>query len=160
VLAATAALGAGELSGLLAVVGGAGVLALAYGVLLGRSWPVPWGLMLLGGAYAGSLFLPERGVDREAPLVAACFLLVAELAYWALELRTPVSPEPGMLTRRATLVAAAAFGALPVAAVVVAATAIPLGAGVLVDLLGVAAAVAAFAVVARLAQRERSGVDG
>jgi hypothetical protein len=131
------------------------VLWLAYAVLRGRAWALPWALVFLGAAYAGSLFLPDRGVDRQAPLVAAGFLLLAELSYWALELRTPVSPEPGMLSRRAVVVATAGLGALVVASVAVVATAIPLGGGVLVDLVGVAAAVAALAVVARLAQRER-----
>jgi hypothetical protein len=155
-LAAAIALRADRLGGLLASVGALAVLSLAYGVLRGRAWTVPWALLLLGGAYAGSLFLSSPDVDREAPLVAAGFLLVAELAYWSLELRTPISPEPGMLGRRAALIVAAALGALVVASVAIVATAISLGGGVLVDLLGVAAAVAALVVVARLAQREQA----
>jgi hypothetical protein len=155
-LAAAAPLRADRLGGLLACVGALGVVFLAYGLARGRSWAVPWSLLALGAAYAGSLFLPERGIDREAPLVAAGFVLLAELAYWTLELRSPLAPEPGMMARRASLVAAAGVGALVVAAVVAVATVVELGEGVLADLLGVAAAVAALAIVARLAQRGRS----
>lgn len=146
---------ADRLVGLLAFVGAVGVAGFAYALVRGRAWAAPWALVLLGTAYAGSLFAPERGIDREAPLVAAGFLLLAELTYWTLELRTPVDPEPGMLARRTALVAAAALGALLVAAVAVAATEIRLGGGLAGDLLGIAAAIAALAVIARLAERSR-----
>jgi hypothetical protein len=154
-LAAAPALRAERLTGLLAFVGAVGLVGFVYGLLRGFSGAVPWAVVVLGGAYAGSLFLPERGVDRDAPLVAAGFVVLAELAYWTLELRTPLSPEPGMLARRARLVGAAGVGALVVAAIAIVATAIPLGGGLTGDLLGVAAAVAALAVVATLADRGR-----
>jgi hypothetical protein len=132
------------------------LVVLAYGVVFGRPAAVPWALLLLGTAYTGSLYLPDRGIDTHAPLVAAGFLLLAELAYWSLELRTPIGPEPGMLPRRTLTVIAAALGALVVAGIAIAATAIDVGGGLLADLLGVVAAVAAIAVVARLAQRGQS----
>jgi hypothetical protein len=156
VLAATPAVRADRLGGLLASAGALGLAGFAYGLVRGRPWAVPWAVVVLGGVYAGSLFVPERGVDRQAPFVAAAFLLLAELSYWTHELRTPISPEPGMLERRAMLIAAATLGGLLVAAVAIAATAIPLGGGVLGDLLGVAAAIAALAIVAWLAERGRS----
>jgi hypothetical protein len=155
VLAATPALRADRLGGLLASVGALGLAGFAYALVRGRTWGVPWALVVLGGAYAGSLFLPERGVDRQAAVVAAAFVLLAELSYWTLELRAPISPEPGMLERRAALIAVATLGGLLVAAVAVAASSIPLGGGVLGDLLGVFAAVAALAIVAALAERGR-----
>ena len=88
--------------------------------------------------------------------VAASFLLLAELAYWTLELRTPLSPEPGMLERRAMLIAAAVIGGLLVATVAMVATAIPLGGGLAADLLGVVAAIGALGVLAWLAERGRA----
>ena len=145
-----------RLTGLLLALAGVGFVAFVWGLLRGRSWAVPWAVVVLGAAYAASLFLPERGVDREAPFVAAGFILLAELSYWTLELRVPISPEPGMLERRATLIAAATLGAMLVASVALAATAVPLGGGALADLLGVVAAIAALGVVAWLAQRERA----
>jgi hypothetical protein len=155
VLAATPALRADRLGGLLASVGALGLAGFFYGVVRGRTWAVPWAVVVLGGAYAGSLFLPDRGVDRQAAVVAAAFVLLAELSYWTLELRAPISPEPGILERRAALVAAATLGALLVSGVAIGASSIPLGGGVLGDLLGVFAAVAALAIVAALADRGR-----
>ena len=135
---------------------GIGFVGFAWGLLRGRTWALPWAVVVLGTAYTASLFLPERGLDREAPLVAAGFVLLAELSYWTLELRAPISPEPGMLERRAMLILAATLGAMLVAAVALAATAVPLGGGALADLLGVIAAIGALGVVAWLAQRGRT----
>ena len=154
-LAVVPVIRADRLDGLLAFVGGIGVVGFVYGLVRGRTWSVPWAVVFLGVAYTGSLFLPERGVDGEAPLVAAAFLLLAELAYWTLELRTPIDPEPGMLERRTVLVATAGLGGLLVAAIAVAATAVRLGGGLAGDLLGIAAAIAVLAVVAHLAERGR-----
>ena len=61
-----------------------------------------------------------------------------------------------MLERRSLLIAAATLGAMVVASVALAATAVPLGGGALADLLGVIAAVGALGVVAWFAQRERA----
>jgi hypothetical protein len=144
-----------RLAGLLATVGGVGFVAFAYGLARSRAWAVPWAVLVLGSAYAGSLFLPEQGVDRHAPLFAAGFLLLAELGYWTLELRAPISPEPGMLQQRAALVLAIALGALVLGALAIVATLVPLGGGVLADMLGVIAAIGAVGVVAWLAERGR-----
>jgi hypothetical protein len=110
---------------------------------------------VLGAEYTVSLFLPEGGVDGGAPLVAAGLLLTAELASWSVELRTPVEAEPLVVARRAALVLAIACGAVPVSAVVLAATALPLGGGVGWDAVGVVAALGAGAVLAALS-RSRS----
>ena len=155
VVAVEPVLRADRLDGLLAAVGGLGLVVFAYALVRGRAWALPWVVVALGAEYAGSLFLPEREVERSAPLFAAGFLLLAELAYWSLELRAPLSPEPGMLERRGALVAATAVGGMLLAAVALAATAVPLGGGVLGDVLGVAAAIGAFGLVAWLAERGR-----
>jgi hypothetical protein len=155
VLAVEPALRADRLGGLLAAVGGVGFLCFAYGLARSRSWAVPWAVLVFGAAYAGSLFLPEEGVDRHVPLFAVGFVLLAEFGYWTLELRAPISPEPGMLEQRAALVVAIGLGALVIATIAVIATLVPLGGGVLADLLGVAAAIGAVGVVAWLAERGR-----
>jgi hypothetical protein len=156
VLAVEPVLRAERLTGLLGAVAGVGFVGFVWGLARGRTWAVPWAVVVLGGAYAASLFLPERDVDRSAPLLAAALVLLGELAYWTLELRAPISPEPGMLERRSALIAVTTIGSFILASVALAATAVPLGGGVLGDLLGVVAAIAAFALVAWLAQRERS----
>jgi hypothetical protein len=155
VLAIEPVLRAERLTGLLGTAGGVGFAGFVWGVARGRSWAVPWAVVVLGGAYAASLFLPEREVDRSAPLMAATFVLLAELAYWTLELRAPLSPEPGMLERRMALIAVTTIGGFILASVALAATAVPVGGGVLGDLLGVAAAIGALTIVAWLAQRGR-----
>ena len=155
-LAAVPVTRAERLTGLLVALAGVGFVGFAWGLLRGRPWAVSWAVVVLGAAYTASLFLPERGLDRQAPLVAAGFVLLAELAYWTHELRAPISPEPGMLERRSLLIAAATLGAMVVASVALAATAVPLGGGALADLLGVIAAVGALGVVAWFAQRERA----
>ena len=154
-LAATPALRADRLDGLLALAGALGVVGFVYGLARGRAWAVPWAVVVLGGAYAASLFLPERGVDELAPFVAAAFLLLAELSYWTMELRAPMGPSQGMLERRALLIATATLGAMLVGAFALAATALTVGGGVLADLLGVVAAIGALAIVAWLAQSGR-----
>ena len=154
-LAAAPALRADRLGELLAAAGAVGVAGFVYGLVRARAWAVPWVVVVLGGTYAASLFLPQRGVDETAPLFAAAFLLLAELTFWTAELRAPLSPAPGMLERRVFVIAAATLGATLVAAFALTATAVPLGGGVLADLLGVAAAIGALAIVAWLAQRGR-----
>jgi hypothetical protein len=136
----------------LAVAGALATALVVIGALSGRpGWIAP-GLVLLGAEYTISLFLPDEGVDGAAPLYAAGFVLVAELAFWSCELRTPIPAEPGILARRAVLVTAIAVAALPAGALVLAATAIRVGGGVGLDAVGVLAAAAALLLVARLAR--------
>ena len=154
-LAATPALRAERLGALLASAGALGLVGFVYGLARARAWAVPWAVVVFGGAYAASLFLPERGVDELAPFVAAAFLLLAELSYWTMELRRPLGPFPGLLERRAMVIATATVGAVLVGALALAATAVQVGGGVLADLLGVVAAIGALAIVAWLAQSGR-----
>jgi hypothetical protein len=129
----------------------------ALAVSLWRGWPVivAWALALLGAGYALALALgPERAtVDAAAPLVAGALLVVAELAYWSLELRDPGSWEGALLTRRLAALGALALVSLALGSTVVVATAAELRGGLGLDLVGVAAAVATLAVLAALARR-------
>src|SRR5439155_9452546 len=98
-------------------------------------------------------FLVRRGtVDIRSPLEGAAFLLVAELAFAALELRAG-RPEPGLLARRAAAVAGLAVGGIVVATVALAAAAAPLEGGIALEASGVAAAVALLVLLGRLAVR-------
>jgi hypothetical protein len=151
-LAAYPALAADRLGWPLAATGVLGLLVLAWGAL-GSAAALPWALLLFGGAYAGSLFLPDDGPDPAAPVVAAGLIAVAELAYWAQELRAPTADEPGIVARRVLVVTGVAAAALVAAALVFTATALPLSGGLAWDAVGVGAAVAAFLLVARLARR-------
>ncbi len=126
----------------LAVAGAVGVVALAIG-LVGRWSPlVQLALTISVGAYAVSLL--DRGeVDQGAPFVAAALLAVGELAYTSLE-----PPARRVWPFSVGMVAAAAGVAALLLGVA------GLGGGEVRDLaIGVLAAAAALAIVARLAAR-------
>lgn len=112
---------------------------------------MPLALALVGGAYAAALLLADGGVDGAAPLVAAGALLVAELAYWATAPRAV--PAATLLLRRQLVTA----GALAVVSLCLGTLLLLVGGtsvrgGLPLEALGVAAAIAALAVVARLAR--------
>jgi hypothetical protein len=131
--------------------------ALVLALALWRGWPtaVAWALALLASGYALSLSLgPDRAtIDAAAPVVAAGLLVVAELAYWSLELRDPGRWEGPLLGRRLAVLGALALVSLALGSVVVVFTTLETGGGVGLTVLGVAAAVATLAILAGLARR-------
>jgi hypothetical protein len=137
----------------LALLGAVAVLLLALGVLAALPSLIPWPIVLLAGEYAWSL--GGGGVHMLSPLVAGALLVIAELAYWSLELRSRTHDAVRLIERRAGLIAALGIGAVAVGGLVLAATSVPLGTGITPDLVGVAAAVGALAVVATLARSRR-----
>jgi hypothetical protein len=130
----------------LAFVGGLGLLSLAVG-LAGRWSPLlQLSLSLVVADYAGAL-LDTGEIDAWAPLVAAAFLATGELAYTSIEppARRVWPFSLGMV------VAAAGVAALLLGAA-------GAGGGHLLDLaLGLLAAAAALAIVARLASTAGRG---
>jgi hypothetical protein len=151
-LAVYAALTASRLDWLLGGVGGVGVLLLAAALTRRLPGLIAPAVVLLGGEYAG-LFLVRKGtVDIRAPLYGPAFFLVAELAFAALELRAG-TPDPGLIARRAVLLAALALAGVVLGAVVLAAATLPLEGGLALEAIGVAAAVALLVLVGRLAVR-------
>jgi hypothetical protein len=137
----------------LALIGGAAVLLLALSVAFALPSFVPWPLVLLAGEYAWSL--GGGGIDQWSPLLAGALLVIAELAYWSLELRSRTQDAERLTERRAGLIVALGIGTVALGGLVLAATAVQLGSGISADLMGVAAAVAALAVVATLARSRR-----
>jgi hypothetical protein len=137
----------------LGVIGLAAVLLLGASVALALPSFIPWPLVLLAGEYAWSL--GGGDIDQWSPLVAGALLVVAELAYWSLELRGRTQDAERLTERRAGLIAALGIGAVLLGGFVLAATSVQLGTGISADLVGAAAAVAALAVVATLARSRR-----
>lgn len=141
----------GRVAWALAGAGAIGALALAVGLRFSWTPLFPAAILVVGGAYAAALLLRDGGVDAGAPFVAAALLLAAELSYWSAA--THAVPLEAALLRRT----AASSGAL---AVITFSLGIVLllvgGAGVVgglpLEALGVAAAAAALALVARLAR--------
>jgi hypothetical protein len=137
----------------LGLIAGTAVIVLAFSVTFALPTFIPWPLALLAGEYAWSL--GGAGIDQYAPLLAGALLVIAELAYWSLELRSRTQDGERLTERRAGLIASLGIGAVALGGLVLAATSVQLGTGISADLVGVAAAVAALAVVATLARAKR-----
>jgi hypothetical protein len=136
---------------LLATVAAPAVLLLALGVW--RSWTatVPLALALVGAAYAATLVIEDAGVDGGAPLVAAAALLAGELAYWTAAPRA-VPAEAGLVRRQAATAALLVLVTVCLGTLLLLVGGASVSGGLPLEALGVAAAAAALAVVARLAR--------
>ncbi len=139
----------GRWAPLAAAAGGLGALLLLGGLLL--RWPIPIALavLLAGGGYLAG----REGravVDGWATLVGVGLLVAAELAHWSIGHDARISSERALVLRRAATLAALALAALALDFVLLATAAFSAGPGVLLAAAGVAAAVAAVAVVLRL----------
>ena len=157
-LGALAALAATDLyvlasGGRLAVTGAAaGVLGLAVlaGGLLVR-WPmtIPWAVLLAGGGY----LIARQGngaVDGWAAVIGVLLLVSAELAGWSMEHDARIKAERALVVRRVATLAGLAAAALLVNFILLGTAGLAASASVLLAAVGVAAAVAAVAVVLRL----------
>lgn len=127
--------------------------ALAAGLVLGISVVVPLAIALLGAEYVAILAFEADVLDTQAPLAGGALLAVAELAYWSLELRTPVDDEAGTYLRRIAFLATLVLGVVGLGAVMLTLVEVVVAGGVAVDILGVVAALGALALLARAAQR-------
>ena len=135
-----------------ALAAAAGLVALALALVSGWPAPIPWAVVALGASYAVSLH-GQPGIDGRAAVVGGLLVLVAELAYWSLERRTPVGDEAGLHLRRAVSVLATTLGSTAIAAALLSVTSVPLGGSVTWDAFGLAAAAGAVATLALLSQR-------
>jgi hypothetical protein len=154
---ALAPLGSGrEHRWLLLGLGGAGVLALCVGLVARWSAALAFGVAVIGAEHAVRLTTGADRVDPWTPLYGAGFLLAAELAWWSIEPRVPAWAEYGTTARRLGVVVAACAGGTVLSALVVLAAGAPLHGGLGLELVGVAAATAALALVAAVA-RSRVG---
>ncbi|MBD0329284.1 MAG: hypothetical protein ICV64_04190 [Thermoleophilia bacterium] len=149
----TAALAArtGAVGPFVAIPGAVGTLMLAISLGFGSAVLLPPALVLLLGEYA--TFLLIEGGDRFAPVVAAAFLLLAELAYWAAEPRG-VGGARAVVPRRVLTLLALVAGAAALAAFLLGAGGLVSAGGPAPVVLGVAAAVGALAVLLWLARAE------
>jgi hypothetical protein len=135
-----------------AAAAGPGLVALALALVSRWPAPIPWAVVSLGASYAVSLH-GRHAIDGRAPVIGGLLVLVAELAYWSLERRTPVGDEAGLQLRRAVSVLATTLGSIAVAAALLTVTSVPLGGSVTWEAFGVAAAAGAVALLALLSRR-------
>jgi hypothetical protein len=135
---------------LLAIALAAAALALLVaGLLLRLPIAIPWSILLVAAAY----LVGREGssvVDGLAAVVGALLLLSAELGFWSIEHDARIRTEPSLALRRLTIIGALVCGALLVDFLLLGTAAVSASAGVVLAALGVAAAVAAVAIVLRL----------
>jgi len=128
---------------------GAGVIALTAGIVLRLPLAIPWAVGFAGGGY---VIAREQHavVDGWATAVGAALLLAAELAAWSIEHDRRIREERAVIVRRVLILATLVATSALLGFVLVGAAAVSASNGIALTALGVAAAVAAVAVVLRL----------
>jgi hypothetical protein len=143
------AAGSGRLATVGASVGACGLALLLLGLVL--RWPttIPWSILFVGGGY----LLAREGnsvVDGWAAAIGVLLLLAAELAAWSIEHDARIQAERSLVVRRIATLGGLVAAALLVNFMLLATAGVSASSGVLLAAVGVAAAVAAVAVVLRL----------
>jgi len=150
-LAVYAAVAANRAAPLVGAIGGLGVALVVLGAVTRIAELLPAGIALVGGEYGAFLALGDDTVRLGVPIVAAALIAAAELGYSALE--PPLVPAPlGVKLRRAARSLAVVAGGGAVAALVLFAAVTDVGDSVGLQLIGLAAAVAAVGLIAALAR--------
>ena len=136
-------------------IGGCVVVAVALALRLAPL--LPWGVALVGAAYAVFLRLRGGAVDSNAIYVAAALVVAAELAF--LSLRPHVAPGDARARWDPPLrILAIALATLVGGGIVLVGSGAS-GGGLVLEGVGVASAVVAVALVVALAARSRDRVD-
>ena len=137
--------------------GGGGLLWLLVGLAARWNAPLVLGIASLGAEQAVRLTAGPSRVDPWTPAYAAGFLLAAELAWWSIEPRVAAWSDLEVPVRRVLAIAGCCTGGALLAALVVLTAGAPLHGGVGLELVGVAAAVTAIAVVGAVARLPAKG---
>jgi hypothetical protein len=128
------------------------LLPLLLGLAVRWSPPLVLGVAILGAQQAVRLALGSEELDTWAPASAGFLLLVAELAWWSIEPRVPAWSEPWLAPLRLVSVLAVCATGAVLAGVVLVVASSKVGGGVVLELVGVLAAISALAVVAWVAR--------
>jgi hypothetical protein len=131
--------------------GALGVALLLVALVLRSSALVPWAIFFTGAGYLAG----REGkalVDGWAALVGVLLLLTAELAAWSIEHDARIRSELSLTIRRIVTLSILAAAALLANFLLLGTAAVAAGPGVVIAAVGVAASVAAVAVVLRLAR--------
>jgi hypothetical protein len=154
-LALAARLSAADAPKVAGVVGLAGAAVLAVGLMVRRGTLVTAGLALVGTAYGVTLV--GKGLDPAASLFAGGLVVVAELAYWALEPGAAVRIGRRATGRRVLLSGSIALAAVLIGALLLAVVSAPVRGGAALGVLGVTAIAVILAILVGLM---RSVLDG
>ena len=129
-------------------------LATRFGPVLG------WGLAALGAEYAVLFSAQGTSLDTLTPVYAGAFVLVAELAFWSVELRVAAWSDPTLAERRLAHLVGVCVGAAAVAALVLVVAAAAVGGGIALEAIGVAAAIGALVLLGVLVRRTAASQGG
>jgi len=141
-------------------------LALLAGALLAWSlaaaWApgVGWVLWALVLCYLLSLLAQPRRVDEGAPVAGAALFLMAELAYWSIELRPPARQARELPARRLATILGVVLAAEALSTAALLTVSPRADVGLVLDAAGVVAAVAAVALLLGLLGRHRARPGG
>jgi hypothetical protein len=130
----------------------AGTIGLAAGIAFRLPLAVPWAVLFAGSGYVVA-HIHDSVVDGWAAVVGAALLLAAELAAWSIGSDRRIREEGAVVLGQALAVSALVVTAAVLSFVLVGAAAVSAAAGLLLTGIGVAAAVAAVAVILRLVSR-------
>jgi hypothetical protein len=128
-----------------------GLILLAVALVFRFAPLVSWAVIAAAAGYLAGRE-GHASVDGWAALVGALLLLAAELATWSIDVDARIHTERALMIRRTLTLAGLFTSVLLVNFLLLAASALTASAGVLLAVLGTGAAVAAVAVVLRLAR--------
>jgi len=128
---------------------GAGLVVLLVGLAVRLPLTVPWAIVLTATGYLTGR-AERHHVDGWAAVVGGALLLASELAAWSIDHDRRLTTESRVVVRQASTIAALVVVAVLVGFVLIGASGISTGADLLVTAMGVAAAVAAVALIQRL----------
>jgi hypothetical protein len=136
--------------------GAGAVVVLALTLVVRRPEGIALALLLVGTAYAVTLVVDDPPLDGRAAILGAALLATGELAHLSLGARTRVAQEAGAPARRVALVAVLAIAAMALGGAVLALTDRLRTGGIGIEVVGVAAALAAVGLLVRAAHEARS----
>ena len=139
-------------------VAGLGALAtagLAVTLAVGRPEGIAAGLLLLGAAYAVILVVDGPPLDARSAIVGAGMLATGELGYLCLDARSAVTDEAGAAAHRVAWVALLVLLTLALGGAVLAVVDLLRAGGIAIEVVGVAAAIAAVGLLVAAAREAR-----
>ena len=129
-----------------------GTVGLGAGIVLRLPLTVPWAVLLAGAGYVVA-HIHDPVVDGWAAVIGAALLLAAELAAWSIASDRRIHEDRAVVLGQSLAVGALVVTAGVVSFLLVGAAAVSAATGLLLTGIGIAAAVAAVAVILRLARR-------
>lgn len=138
---------------LLAILGVAALSVLAVSLASAWSAGILWSLLLLGGEYIGSLYTGSGPLNPGAPLYGGALFLLAELAYWSLDLRGLGPSAPDVQWRRTSRIALLALGGVALGELLLIVSTLAVEESLVLTVVGAAAAIGVLALLASLVWR-------